>query len=84
MPVSYRMPAAERDQLMALAEPAAVLSDAQELKGITRAQMQALKSYPATPLPDAVPQPHYEIVAMLPRDEAGKIRRGKLRDERGG
>ena len=34
MPVSYRMPAAERDQLMALAEPAAVLSDAQDLKGI--------------------------------------------------
>jgi acyl-CoA synthetase (AMP-forming)/AMP-acid ligase II len=26
----------------------------------------------------------YEIVAMLPRDEAGKIRQGKLRDERGG
>ena len=46
MPVSYRMPAAERDQLMALAEPAAVLSDAQELKGITRAQMQALKFVP--------------------------------------
>ena len=85
MPVSYRMPAAERDQLMALGrEPLAVLSDAQELKGITRAQMQALELYPATPLPDAVPQPHYEIVAMLPRDEAGKIRRGKLRDERGG
>ena len=26
----------------------------------------------------------YEIVAMLPRDEAGKIRRSKLRHERGG
>jgi bile acid-coenzyme A ligase len=26
----------------------------------------------------------YEAVAMLPRDQAGKIRRGKLRDERGG
>jgi bile acid-coenzyme A ligase len=26
----------------------------------------------------------YEIVAMLPRDEAGKIRRSKLRDDRGG
>jgi bile acid-coenzyme A ligase len=26
----------------------------------------------------------YEIVAVLPRDEAGKIRRSKLRDERGG
>ena len=55
MPVSYRMPAAERDQLMALAEPAAVLSDDQDLKGITRAQMQALESYPAMPPPDAVP-----------------------------
>ena len=26
----------------------------------------------------------YEIVAQLPRDEAGKIRRTKLRDDRGG
>jgi bile acid-coenzyme A ligase len=26
----------------------------------------------------------YEVVAQLPRDEAGKIRRGALRDERGG
>ena len=26
----------------------------------------------------------YEAMAMLPRDEAGKIRRAKLRDERGG
>src|SRR5262245_38945309 len=45
MPVSYRMPAAERDQLMALAEPAAVLSDDQGLKGITRADMRALNFY---------------------------------------
>ena len=63
MPVSYRMPAAERDQLMALAEPAAVLSDAQDLKGITRAQMRALESYPATPPPDAVPQPYKAIAS---------------------
>ena len=63
MPVSYRMPAAERDQLMALAQPAAVLSDAQDLKGITRAQMRALESYPATPPPDAVPQPHKAIAS---------------------
>src|SRR4029077_427583 len=63
MPVSYRMPAAERDQLMALAEPAAVLSDAQDLKGITRAQMRALESYPATPPPDAVPQPQKAIAS---------------------
>jgi bile acid-coenzyme A ligase len=63
MPISHRMPAAERDQLMALAEPAAVLSDAQDLKGITRAQMRALESYPATPPPDAVPQPHKAIAS---------------------
>jgi bile acid-coenzyme A ligase len=63
MPVSYRMPAAERDQLMALAEPAAVLGDAQDLKGITRAQMRALESYPATPPPDAVPQPQKAIAS---------------------
>jgi bile acid-coenzyme A ligase len=61
MPVGYCMPAAERDHLMALVEPAAVLRDAQELKGITRAQMHALESYPATLEPDAVPQPQKAI-----------------------
>ena len=63
MPVSYRMPTAERDQLMALAQPAAVLSDAEDLGGITRAQMRALGSFPATPPPDAVPQPHKAIAS---------------------
>jgi acyl-CoA synthetase (AMP-forming)/AMP-acid ligase II len=63
MPVSYRMSAAERDQLMALAEPAAVLSDANDLKGIKRTQMRALESYPATPPPDAVPQPQKAIAS---------------------
>jgi bile acid-coenzyme A ligase len=63
MPVSHRMPAAERDQLMALAEPAAALSDAQDVKGITRAEMHALGSYPATPPPDAVPQPQKAIAS---------------------
>jgi bile acid-coenzyme A ligase len=63
MPVSYRMPAAERDQRMALAEPAAVLSDANDLKGVTRAQMHTLEAYPATPPPDAVPQPHKAIAS---------------------
>jgi len=63
MPVSYRTPAAERDQLMALAQPAVVLSDDQDLKGITRAQMHTLGSYPATPPPDAVPQPQKAIAS---------------------
>jgi len=44
MPISYRMPAAERDQLMALAQPAVVLSDGQDLKAITRTQMHTLES----------------------------------------
>lgn len=57
MPVSYRMPAAERDQLMALATPAAVVSDALELNGITRAEMRSLDRFPATPPADAIPQP---------------------------
>lgn len=39
---------------MALAEPAAVLSDAKDLKAVKRAQMHTLVSLPATPLPDAV------------------------------
>ena len=37
MPISYRMPPAERDAMMALAAPKAVVSDAPELGGITRA-----------------------------------------------
>ena len=57
MPVSYRMPAIERDQLLALAEPVLVLSNAADLNGITQAQMRKLEAYPATPPPDAVPQP---------------------------
>src|SRR5262245_51755528 len=63
MPVSYRMPAAERDQLMALAQPAVVLSDNDDLKGITRAQMHALGAYPSTPPTDAVPQPQKAIAS---------------------
>ncbi len=63
LPVSHRMPASERDQLMALAEPDAVLSDATELKGITRAQMRALQSYPVMSPPDAVPQPSKAIAS---------------------
>lgn len=63
MPVSYRMPAAERDALMGLASPVAVFSDAPELAGITRAQMRAVDAYPATPPPDAVPQPFKAIAS---------------------
>lgn len=63
VPVSHRMPAAERDQLMALAPPTAVLSDAPELGGITRAQMRDLGRYPATPPPDAISQPYKAIAS---------------------
>src|SRR5262245_24248282 len=63
MPVSYRMPAAERDQLMALAQPAAVLSDDQDLKGITHVKMHTLETNPATPPPDAVPQQQKAIAS---------------------
>ncbi|MES2489148.1 MAG: AMP-binding protein [Pseudomonadota bacterium] len=63
MPVGSRMPAAERDQLMALASPAAVISDAPELNGITRSEMRALDRYPITPPPDAIPQPFKAIAS---------------------
>lgn len=63
MPVSHRMPAAERDQLMALASPAAVISDAPELNGITRREMNALGAYPLTPPLDAIPQPFKAIAS---------------------
>jgi len=63
MPVSHRMPAAERDQLIALARPAVVLSDNDDLKGITRAQMHTLDPYPSTPPTDVVPQPQKAIAS---------------------
>ena len=63
VPVSHRMPAAERDQLMALAPPTAVLSDAPELKGITCAEMRALDRYPVTSPPDAISQPFKAIAS---------------------
>lgn len=63
MPVSYRMPSAERDQLMALASPRAVISDAPELNGITRREMRSLDRYPVTPPPDAIPQPFKAIAS---------------------
>jgi bile acid-coenzyme A ligase len=63
MPISHRMPAAERDSMLALAAPAAVISDAAELGGISREQMRALQNYPATPPPDAVPQPFKAIAS---------------------
>lgn len=63
MPISYRMPAAERDQLIALASPTAVISDALDLKGITRSQMRSLDRYPVTPPPDAIPQPFKAIAS---------------------
>ena len=57
MPISDRMPPAERDTMMALAAPKAVVSDAPELGGITRAEMQRLERFPTSPPPDAIPQP---------------------------
>jgi bile acid-coenzyme A ligase len=63
MPVGHRLPAAERDQLIALGSPAAVISDAPEMHGVTRSEMRALESYPATPPPDAIPQPFKAIAS---------------------
>lgn len=63
MPVSYRMPAAERDAMLALAAPRAVISDAPELQGITRAQMQEWRDHAGPPPADALPQPFKAIAS---------------------
>jgi bile acid-coenzyme A ligase len=63
MPVSHRMPPAERDQLIALASPAAIISDAPELQGISRGEMGDLERFPRTPPPDAIPQPFKAIAS---------------------
>jgi len=62
MPIAYRMPAAERDELQAMANAKAIFSDIEELAGITRAAMAELNEWPATPPPDVIPQP-YKAVA---------------------
>lgn len=63
MPINYRMPAAERDAMMALASPKVVLSDAEGITAISRAQMHKLDHYSTEPLPDAVPQPFKAIAS---------------------
>jgi bile acid-coenzyme A ligase len=61
MPVNVRMPAAERDALIELGRPVAIIADAPELDGINRTEMAGLLSntpaYPDTPPPDTLPQP---------------------------
>lgn len=63
MPISHRMPAAERDALLALASPAAIVSDADELAGISRDDMHSLEAYPDQPPDDVVPQPFKAIAS---------------------
>lgn len=53
-PVSNGMPRAERDAMLALAEPACIVSDQDDLGGITRAAMAQLDDGTAT-LPDTGP-----------------------------
>ena len=61
MPVNVRMPAAERDALLELGQPVAIISDAAELGGISRQDMADLLApdspWPTAPLPDVIPQP---------------------------
>lgn len=63
MPIGHRLPAAERDSLLALASPAAIISDASELACITRQAMRSLEDYPDEPPPDVVPQPFKAIAS---------------------
>lgn len=63
MPISHRMPEGERDALLALAAPSAIISDASKLGGISRRAMHALDDYPDEPLPDVVPKPYKAIAS---------------------
>ena len=63
MPVSHRMPAAERDGLLGLGKPVAIFSDAPELAGISRAAMRDADYYSELPPADAVPQPFKAIAS---------------------
>ncbi len=57
MPVSYSMPPEERDAVLALAQPKCVFSDQDGLDAISRADMQALDSFPDTLPEGRVPNP---------------------------
>ncbi len=57
MPVSYSMPAEERDGLLALAKPTCIFSDQEDLDAISRSDMQSLDSYPDELPQDRVPDP---------------------------
>jgi len=61
MPVNVRMPAAERDALIALGKPVSIVADAPELRGISRAEMAELHTSSADascpPPTEAIPQP---------------------------
>ena len=63
MPISHRMPEAERDALLALATPSAIISDDDKLAGITRHATRSLDGYPDQPPPDVVPQPYKAIAS---------------------
>ncbi|MBD2857732.1 AMP-binding protein [Spongiibacter sp. KMU-158] len=62
-PVNDRLPQNERDALIELAAPAVIISDAEELDGISCKQMADLENYPSTALEDAVPQPTKAIAS---------------------
>ena len=62
-PVNARMPATERDGLIALAQPAVLIADAPELEALRSKDIQALADAPAEPPPDCVPQPAKAIAS---------------------
>lgn len=62
-PVNARMPAAERDGLLELAQPAVIIADAPELEAMRSGEVQALAEQAAEPPPDVVPQPAKAIAS---------------------
>jgi len=63
MPLNARMPAPERDALLALSFPVAIIGDAPELDAIRRAEIANLDGDGDAPPPDVTPQPSKAIAS---------------------
>ena len=56
LPLSAKLPAAERDELLALGKPAVVIADWPDVEGLRGADVLGSEG-DASPLPDVIPQP---------------------------
>ncbi|MFA5939171.1 MAG: AMP-binding protein [Sinimarinibacterium sp.] len=63
MPLSPKLPAPERDGLLALGAPAAIVADDPALAGITRVQLADLSAWADDDVADAIPAPFKAIAS---------------------